>query len=521
MKLHFEANLKYQLDAVSSVVRLFEGAPHMRARDSVLAEVHANILPLSPGRIFLNRDAVLNENRIVDKDAHKTEEVDFSIEMETGTGKTYVYLRTIFELYRSYGLSKFIIVVPSIPVREGVLKTLDITRSHFKELYSAPYEFFGYESKKLAQVKSFCESNTLQIMVMNIQSFNAEDRVISQERDGTHGVRLIDLIRQTSPIIIMDEPQVGMGTVKSEKALASLNPLFKLRYSATHEKPKNVVYRLTPFDAYNQSLVKKIEVFSVQSEGAVESLMFKDAVFSGGKPPQAKLVANVRLKESGFKSKMITCTKEDDIERRSGNSAYRGLVIERIWRDMNDGQTKLQFTNGTILLMGEQVGSDSEEIFREQIRWTIQKHFDKKAERQSQGIKVLSLFFIDRVANYMKDDGKIRQLFVELYGEIYKKQYGLEPTNVHAVHNGYFAKTGNGEWTDSEASMSKNSDAYQLILKDKERLLSQDELLEFIFSHSALGVGWDNPNVFNICTLNESESINRKRQEIGRGPVSV
>ncbi len=517
MKLHFEASLGYQLDAVDSIVRLFEGAPRLRARDTVFAEVHANILKLTPERIFQNRDAILNERRIADRDAHKTEELDFSIEMETGTGKTYVYLRTIFDLYHAYGLSKFIIVVPSIPVREGVLKTLEITRAHFKELYSVPFEFFAYDSRKLAQVKSFCEANTLQVMVMNIQSFNAEDRIISQERDGTHGVRLIDLIKQTFPIIVMDEPQVGMGTAKSEKALASLNPLFKLRYSATHEKPKNVVYRLTPFDAYNQSLVKKIEVFSVQTEGAVESLAFKDAVFAGTKPPQAKLTANVHLKEKGFKTKTITCKKDDDLEEKTGNQAYRGLIIERIWRDMSDGQAKLQFTNGTVLIMGEQTGRDSEEIFREQIRWTIQKHFEKKANLRSQGIKVLSLFFIDRVANYMSVDGKIRRLFLEQYREAFKKHYGSEPTNLDAIHSGYFAKTGNGEWTDSEASMSKNSEAYQLILKDKERLLSQDEPLEFIFSHSALGVGWDNPNVFNICTLNETESTNRKRQEIGRG----
>jgi type III restriction enzyme len=517
MKLHFEANLGYQLDAVDSVVRLFESAPRMKARDTVFAEVHANILKLSPDRIFQNRDTIVSERKIAEKDAHKTPELDFSVEMETGTGKTYVYLRTIFDLHRAYGLSKFIIVVPSIPVREGVLKTLEITRSHFKELYSVPFEFFGYESKKLAQVKAFCESNTLQIMIMNIQSFNAEDRIISQERDATHGVKLIDLIKQTYPVIVMDEPQVGMGTAKSEKALASLNPLFKIRYSATHETPKNVVYRLTPFDAYNQNLVKKIEVFSVQTEGAVESLGFKDAVFAGTKPPQAKLTANVRLAENGYKTKTITCKTGDSIEEKTGNIAYRGLIVERIWRDINDERTKLQFTNGTVLMMGEQTGRDSDEVFREQIRWTIKKHFEKKAVRNPQGIKVLSLFFIDRVANYMNADGKIRKLFLELYREIYKEQFKKEPTNIDAVHNGYFAKTGNGEWTDSEASMSKNSDAYQLILKDKERLLSQDEPLEFIFSHSALGVGWDNPNVFNICTLNETESATKKRQEIGRG----
>ncbi|MFA6446697.1 MAG: DEAD/DEAH box helicase family protein [Patescibacteria group bacterium] len=517
MKLHFEPNLQYQLDAIDSVSRLFEGAPRVRSRDTILAEVHANILKLAPERILRNRDDIMGLRRIADSDAHKTDEMDFSIEMETGTGKTYVYLRTIFELNRSYGLSKFIIVVPSIPVKEGALKTLEITKQHFKGLYSVPFEYFAYDSKKLTQVKSFCEANTLQIMVMNIQAFNAEDRVISQERDATHGVRMIDLIKQTYPVIIMDEPQVGMGTTRAEHALSKLNPLFKLRYSATHEVPKNVIYRLTPFDAYNQGLVKKIEVFSVKSEGIVESMVFKDAVFAGRKPPQAKLIINTHIKDKGFKSKTITCKANDDLEQKTNNPAYRGLVIERIWRDMNDGQTKLQFNGGAVLIKGEQTGSNKEQIFTEQIRRTIEKHFAKKDEFNSKGIKILSLFFIDRVANYVDEDGLIKQLFCKLYKELYKKRYGKSPADMESIHNGYFAKTSSGEWTDNEVSMKKNSEAYQLILKDKERLLSLEEPLEFIFSHSALGVGWDNPNVFNICALNETLSSTKKRQEIGRG----
>jgi type III restriction enzyme len=517
MKLYFEPNLQYQLDAIDSVTRLFDGAPRIRPRDTILAEVHANILKLDPERILENRDEVMKARQITETEAHKTDEMDFSVEMETGTGKTYVYLRTIFELNRAYGLTKFIIVVPSIPVKEGALKTLEITKQHFRGLYSIPFEFFAYDSKKLTQVKSFCEANMLQIMVMNIQAFNADDRVISQERDNTHGIRMIDLIKQTYPIVIMDEPQVGMGTTGAEKALSNLNPLFKLRYSATHKEPKNVIYRLTPFTAYNQGLVKKIEVLSVKSEGVIESLEFKEAVFAGRKEPQAKLVLNVHLKEKGFKSKIITVKVGDDLEAKTKNPAYRGLVIERIWRDMGDGQNKLQFKGGATIIKGEQTGGNNDQIFEEQIKRTVEKHFIKKDEFNPKGIKVLSLFFIDRVANYMEESGKIRLLFIKIYEELYKKRYGKNPINTDQIHSGYFAKTGSGEWTDSESSMKKNSEAYQLILKDKERLLSLDEPLEFIFSHSALGVGWDNPNVFNICTLNETQSPIKKRQEIGRG----
>lgn len=526
MKLHFEANLGYQLDAVNSIVRLFEGAPRMKARDNVFAEVHANILSLSPERIFQNRDTILAEHRIADKDAHKTEEMDFSIEMETGTGKTYVYFRTIFDLHRAYGLSKFIIVVPSIPVREGVLKTLEMTRAHFKEMYSIPFEFFGYDSKKLAQVKAFCEANTLQIMVMNIQSFNAEERIISQERDSTHGVRMIDLIKQTFPIIVMDEPQVGMGTKKSEQALSSLNPLFKLRYSATHTDPKNVVYRLTPFDAYEKSLVKRVEVLSATVDNTTDDIVVDDIVFPGGNgQPYTWLIVNRKNADGTFKTHRLKCGSPlkpgkvevcDDLSVETGNPAYRGLIIERIWRDMEDGQDKIKFTNGNVLVKGA-ARRDNEDLFREQIRHTIKKHFDKKDVRNPLGIKVLSLFFIDRVSNYVNEDGKIRRLFVELYREEYQKRYKQEPKNIDAIHNGYFAQTGKGEWTDNEASMSKNSEAYQLILKDKERLLDLENPLEFIFSHSALGVGWDNPNIFNICTLNETKSAVKKRQELGRG----
>lgn len=517
MKLHFEPNLQYQLDAIDSVTRLFEGAPKVNPRDTILAEVHANILKLSHERILKNRDDVLNLRQITESDAHKTEEMDFSIEMETGTGKTYVYLRTIFELNRRYGLNKFIIVVPSIPVKEGALKTLKITKDHFRDLYSTPFEFFAYDSKKITQVKSFCEANTLQIMVMNIQAFNAEDRIISQERDTTHGVRMIDLIKQTYPIVIMDEPQVGMGTAAARQALAKLNPLFKLRYSATHTEPKNVIYRLLPSEAYDKGLVKKIEVFSVKSEGIVESLVFKEAIFKGREKPKAKLIVNRYLNNRGFQPAPVTFQEKDNLEQKTKNPAYRDMIIDRIWRDVNDNQVKLQFRGGAVLIKGEQTGTDKEQIFDEQIRRSIEKHFAKKDKLNPKGIKVLSLFFIDKVANYVDDAGLIKTLFIKIYKKLYKKHYGENAENIESIHNGYFAKTGNGEWTDSESSMKKNSDAYQLILKDKERLLSLDEPLEFIFSHSALGVGWDNPNVFNICTLNETQSQTKKRQEIGRG----
>ncbi|MBD3279247.1 MAG: DEAD/DEAH box helicase, partial [Candidatus Pacebacteria bacterium] len=262
MKFKFEPNLDYQQDAIKSVVDIFSGAPFVKPEQAILSEVSANVLKISKEEVFKNRDKIIKNNKV--ENPHKDDELQFCIEMETGTGKTYVYLRSILELHQKYGLSKFIIVVPSIAVKEGVVKTLDITKDHFAELYnSLPYTYFEYDSSKINRVRNFVFSNHLQIMVMNMQAFNTDDRIINQERDSNNGQRLIDMLEKISPVLILDEPQQGMDTKNMVRRRQKLNPLFTLRYSATHKVMKNLIYRLSPYDAYNQGLVKKVEVFSI------------------------------------------------------------------------------------------------------------------------------------------------------------------------------------------------------------------------------------------------------------------
>ncbi|MFH1098786.1 MAG: DEAD/DEAH box helicase family protein [Candidatus Uhrbacteria bacterium] len=517
MKFHFDPNLQFQLDAIKAVVRLFDGAPRLRPEDRIFADVIANRIELPNDRILANRDAIMSDQRIVD--GKPTDALDFSIEMETGTGKTYVYLRTIFELHRAYGITKFIIVVPSVAVREGALKTIDVTREHFRALFHAtPFEAFPYDGKHLNRVKHFALSNTLQIMVMNMQAFNTEDRIIHQQRDTLNGERLIELIRQTSPILILDEPQEGMDTPNMVERRAALHPLCTIRYSATHRVLTNLLYRLTPYDAYQQGLVKKIEVYPVAEEGTESNvrIAFNAAVFTTS-APKAKLTLTTKTAGGEFHDRVVTVKFGDDLSEKTRNPVYAGWIVERISKNIGSDTARIAFSNGVEIVERSRHGRNREAIFREQIRYAIRSHFEKKDALAPRGIKALALFFIDRVANYVNDDGIIRRLFGELYTEEHRRRYHCDPENLSAVHAGYFAKTGSGDWTDSEASMRKNSEAYELILKDKERLLSMDEPLECIFSHSALGVGWDNPNVFTVCTLNETESAMKKRQEIGRG----
>ncbi len=517
MKFKFEPNLKFQRDAINSTVNLFSGAPFIKPEESIFSEVAANILKITPKQIFNNRDKIIKDSGIIN--SHKEDSLDFCIEMETGTGKTYVYLRTILELHQTYGLSKFIILVPSVAVKEGVMKTLDITKDHFEKLYnSTPYSHFEYNSKKINKVRNFVFSNHLQIMVMNIQAFNTDDRIINQERDSNNGERLIDLLEKVNPILIMDEPQQGMDTANMLKRRKKINPLFILRYSATHKVQRNLIHRLSPYDAYNQGLVKKIEVFSIHESNTQSNVYIEfEGIKLTSDKPQAKLKLSYRLASGDFKFKSMYFKDSDNLEEKTKNPVYKGWIVDRILKDPFDSTSTIKFSNGINLTQGENHGIDKESIFREQIRYTIKKHFEKKDKFKNKKIKVLSLFFIDRVANYIKSDSLIRRLFEKIYTEEYKKKYGSPPKDVTQVHDGYFAQTTKGEYTDSESSMKKNNQAYQKILKDKEKLLSFEEPLEFIFSHSALGVGWDNPNVFNICTLNQTESLIKKRQEIGRG----
>lgn len=517
MKFLFEPNLSHQREAVSAIVGLFDGAAYTRPEEKFWGgEVSSNVLKLPESVWYENATKLAQENAV--SGPALCQEPDFTIEMETGTGKTYVYLRTIFELNRRYGLHKFLIIVPSVAIREGTLTQLRDTKQHFSELYATVAEVIEYDSKKLPQVRGFCVSNHLSIMVMNKQAFDSDNKVINdEERDGGN---LLEMLQNVRPIIIMDEPQEGMDTENMQKRLAAFNPLFKLRYSATHKVPKNVVYQLTPYDAYNLGLVKKIGVLSIHESNTQSnvSIEFRKIKLNGSKEPTATLQLNQRLVGGDFKSKAFVVKHGDDLEAKTNNPAYHGWVVEDIGTtDIFDGDAYIKFSNGEQLEEGKAHGIDKETIFREQIRRSIQAHFKHKDKVLPLGIKPLALYFIDRVANYMADDGIIRRIFTEEYRALYLQKYKKEPVDVSAVHNGYFAQSSSGEYTDSERSMATNKEIYDKILRDKKGLLAPDEPLEFIFSHSALGVGWDNPNVFTICTLNESESAIKKRQEIGRG----
>ncbi|MXW32308.1 MAG: hypothetical protein F4100_02290 [Rhodothermaceae bacterium] len=518
MHIHFEPNLKHQSAAVDAVIRVFEGAPYTRQEEKLWAgDVSGNVLHIDAEKIRTNV-AKLAEERNIEEYA-PTDEPDFSIEMETGTGKTYVYIRTIFQLHKQYGLHKFMIVVPSVAIREGVLAALRDTRQHFREIYGEIASVIKYDSRRLPDVLNFCATNHLSVIVVNKQAFDSDSKIINaDDRDSGN---LLEQLQKVRPVIIMDEPQEGMDTPNMQKRLAAFNPLFKLRYSATHRYPKNVINRLTPYDAYNSGLVKKIAVLSIHETDTQSNVAIKFRrlnLVKGG--PTASLLLNVRLKGGEVKEKPSTVRRLDDLVKKTNNPVYRGWVVEDIrTADVFGGEGYIKFDNGEVIYEGGTIGIDKEEIFRQQIRRSIQNHFHRKKQLVPMGIKPLVLFFIDRVANYIQPDGLIRRLFVEEYKNLYQHQYRQYPTNIDAVHGGYFAKTSKGKYSDHARSMEgeRSKAIYDRILKEKMQLISFEDPLEFIFSHSALGVGWDNPNVFTICTLNESISQIKKRQEIGRG----
>jgi type III restriction enzyme len=445
---------------------------------------------------------------------------NFSIEMETGTGKTYVYLRTAFELHARYGFSKFIVVVPSVAIREGVVTSLRLMREHFRALYdNVAYDASVYDSKQMNRVRTFATGNTLQIMVLNIDAFNKASNVMHSDRDGG---KPIEKIASTRPVVVIDEPQ-NMESELARAAIASLNPLCTLRYSATHRNTYTLLYKLDPVRAYDLKLVKRIEVFSVLDEPAFNTpYVGVKSVTATKTKLTAKIEIDVNHKD-GPKRETITLVspkhQADLFELSKGREAYRGWIVDELRMEPKG----VSFSNGTEIAVGEATGSQQDDVMRVQVMETVREHFDKelsllKSPPAGGRIKVLSLFFIDRVAHYADADGKIRKWFVEAYAQIstQPRYSALMPLPVESVHNGYFASV-KGQARDSRGDTAADEEAYELIMQDKERLLSADEPLRFIFSHSALREGWDNPNVFQICTLNETKSEIKKRQEIGRG----
>ena len=532
MKLHFDSNQEYQIEAIRAVTDIFEGQPlsggdfefSFTESGALLSENGVgNRLTLTEEQIWDNVRRIQQHNEIKNGNT-ELQGMNFSVEMETGTGKTYVYLRTIYELSKLYGFKKFVIVVPSIAIREGVLKNLQITHEHFQTLYDkVQLNYDVYDSKKVSNLRGFAAGNAIQILVINIDAFAKDENIINKPNDKLTGKRPIEFLQSSNPIVIVDEPQ-NMETDIRKKAIENLNPLCTLRYSATHTNLYNLVYSLNPVKAYDLGLVKQIEVDSVISENAMNEAFIQ---LEGINATKTKITAKVRIDcntDKGVVKKSVTVRAGDDLYKLSKErEIYKeGFIIDEI----DAGIRAITLTNGLTLSVGETQGGMNDEVMKFMLRRTVEEHFKKEKFYKGKGIKVLSLFFIDKVKNYREYDtngnpakGKFAGWFEEIYRqEIAKPAYGgLLPYDVHDVHNGYFSQDSKGKVKDTEGESQADYDTYKLIMQDKEKLLDPDIPLRFIFSHSALREGWDSPNVFQICTLNETKSEIKKRQEIGRG----
>lgn len=577
MKFNFKIQ-QYQTDAVEAVARVFSGQGHYDKisyiRDLGKRKVGQQLglaiaddfgetidldddtgykneqVELSDEQMLKNIQQLQNENNIkmstsLVKDLGCC---SLDIEMETGTGKTYVYIKTMFELNKRYGWSKFIVVVPSIAIREGVKKSFEITADHFMEHYGKKARFFVYNSSNLNQLDNFSSSSGINVMIINTQAFasslkedgkSKESRIIYSKRDEFGSRRPIDVIKANRPIIILDEPQ-KMGGDVTQKALKNFNPLFSLNYSATHRTQHNLVYVLDALEAFNQRLVKKIEVkgFEVRNfRGTDKYLFLEQIVLSSKKPPMARIELEIGYNKSINRETRILGVGDNLFYISQEMEQYKGYVISEI----DPIRGTVTFTNGEVIHTGDVVGDVSEQDMRRiQIRETILSHFEKEEKLFNRGIKTLSLFFIDEVAKYRQYDengdeilGEYGRMFEDeylailnenltLYDTEYQKYLRTTCDDISRIHRGYFSidkKTGRS--VDSKlkrgSEFSDDISAYDLILKNKERLLSFEEPTRFIFSHSALREGWDNPNVFQICTLRHTDSTTAKRQEVGRG----
>lgn len=591
-KMKFKFTIQnYQTEAVNSVVKVFTGQPFQDKvsyrRDTGSQEINRNNrnveliesnlfgpdliesslfdeeldigfanapVALDQHQLLKNIQDVQNDNNIKTSSslANHMGVCSLDVEMETGTGKTYVYIKTMFELNKQYGWSKFIVVVPSIAIREGVQKSFQTMQDHFMEQYGKKARFFVYNSKNLTDIDNFSSSADLSVMIINVQAFNAgfnkeknkegrggdkAARIIFSERDDFGSRKPIDVIAANRPIVILDEPQ-KMGGKKTQKSLKEFKPLFTLNYSATHKEHHDLVYVLDALDAYQMKLVKKIEVkgFDIKNLRGTDSYLFlEDIVISPKKPPMARLEFEIKYDKSIKRETRIVGVDDDLYALSQAMEQYQGYHIN----DIDPIKGIMTFTNGIEVHTGEVLGDINEkDIRRVQIRETIRSHFEKEKELYNRGIKTLSLFFIDKVENYRKYDADGNEVNSE-YGQMFEEEYTsilneyltlfntpyeqyLRDIDVHATHAGYFSIDKKGHKVDSKikrgSDISDDESAYELILKDKEKLLSFDSPVRFIFSHSALREGWDNPNVFQICTLKHGgDSTTNKRQEVGRG----
>ena len=549
MKLHFEPNLDYQLQAIEAVCDLFRGQEVCHTEFTVThntADAQAglgfaesdlgtgNRLSLPDDQILANLNDVQLRNGL--PPSASIDSGDFTVEMETGTGKTYVYLRTIFELNKRYGFTKFVIVVPSVAIKEGVYKSLQITDDHFRALYSGtPFEYFLYDSAKLGQVRNFATSSQIQIMVVTVGAINKKDvNNLYKDSEKTGGEKPIDLIRATQPILIVDEPQSVDGGLqgRGREALGAMNPLCTLRYSATHADQHHMVYRLDAVDAYERKLVKQIEVASATVEDAHNKPYVRlMSTRNQGGTISAKVELDVET-AAGVRRRAVNVLDDDDLEQITGRAIYQDCRIGDICVKKGNESVELRVPGGEKYLRLGEAWSDVDALAvqRQMIRRTIREHLDREKRLRPQGIKVLSLFFIDAVDRYREYDegnpakGEYARIFEEEYRRLANHpDFGEVALDVPAedVHNGYFSIDKKGGWTDTSENNQANRDnaerAYNLIMREKEKLLSLETPLKFIFSHSALREGWDNPNVFQICTLRDIRTEQERRQTIGRG----
>ena len=575
MKLHLEPNLDYQLQAIEAVCGLFHGQETCRTEFTVTRDTATGQMSLLENDLGIgNRLTLLDEELLANLHAIQLRHGlapsvslasgDFTVEMETGTGKTYVYLRTVFELNKRYGFTKFVIVVPSVAIKEGVYHTIDTAAEHLKGLYAgAPFDFFIYDSAKLGQVRNFATSPQIQIMVMTVGSINKfgdEQQAQTEEADEaarreksknvmyrpsekTGGEKPIDLIRATRPLLIVDEPQSVEGGLngKGKKAMERMNPLCNLRYSATPKEAHHMVFKLDAVDAYERKLVKQIEVAAAYVEGGYNKayVRFIAPVSRGKSVVGAKVELDITTAH-GVARQTVTVAPLDKLEEVTKREIYRDHIIGQDIRDAKDDKfMELRYPGGEEYLRPGQAYGDMDALAvqRQMIHRTIKEHLDKEKRLRPQGIKVLSLFFIDAVEKYRQYDadgnpvkGDYARIFEEEYRRLAKHpdyQTLFKEVDLAAaedVHNGYFSidKKKFGTKTvevfkDTKGTTQADDDTYGLIMRDKEKLLSFETPLKFIFSHSALREGWDNPNVFQICALREMSSEQQRRQTIGRG----
>ena len=563
MKFKFKIQ-QYQTEAVENTVNVFAGQPAQQGQKGYRIDLGKRAQTIafegedsgySNGEIVLTNEQILGNIRDIQVAqliqpstslAKGQGRVSLDIEMETGTGKTYVYIKTMFELNRRYGWCKYIVVVPSIAIREGVAKSFSMLEDHFMEHYGKKARWFVYNSSNLQQLDQFSQDSGISVMIINTQAFaasmkegarNKESRIIYSKRDEFASRRPIDVIAANRPIIIMDEPQKMEGEA-TQTALKKFNPLFTLNYSATHKTKHDTIYALDAYDAYKERLVKRIQVqgFEIKNLRGTSHYLYLDGIdLSPKHPPVARIELETRNAAGAIRREIKKFDVGDDLRAESGLAEYEGFTVTEI---NPRGRGYVTFLNGTTISCGEVIGDSNEEAMqRVQIRETIRAHFEKEKELFNRGIKCLSLFFIDEVANYRQYDeegnevkGKFQRIFEEEYARLVNKYISVFDTDYdkylrrfrpYETHRGYFSIDKKGRLVNSAvkrgSDMSDDISAYDLILKNKERLLSFEEPTRFIFSHSALREGWDNPNVFQICTLRHSNSTTAKRQEVGRG----